>query len=145
VAIFDRPVRDAKPASWFGGSFDGAKKWLAAKGPDYFVEHATWVDEESEYYLAVTLDPERAASQLVAFTSCYPLKDPAVTAHLSQHQVVQVTGGLSGWITICGPPAEGPYCTIHASRAFPRELIAEMESKGWWLHNISYAPEDAPH
>lgn len=141
VTVLDRPVRDAKPTTWFGGSFDGAKKWLASKGPDYFVDYCTWVDEQQEYYLAATLDPEQAATQHIFFTACYPLADPAVAEHIRTHQVVQLAGGVDGWIIVFGPPAEASLRTISSSRTFPHDLIREKEAEGLWLQCIRFVPE----
>jgi hypothetical protein len=136
-------VKGAKPTTWYGGSLDGAKRWLVGKGPDYFVDYATWVDEEDEVFLAATLDPERAAQQMVFFTTVYPLADPAVAEHIRSHAVVQLAGTPDGWIVVFGPPAEASQRTINASRTFPTKLIEEREAAGYYVQCVRYVPPDA--
>lgn len=145
VAVLARPLHDAKPTSWFGGSFERAHNWLADKGPDYFVDYCTWVDEEDDYFLAVTLDRVRAASQLVFFTTCYPLKDPAVSELLKSHSIVQLAGGPDGWITVFGPPADISHRTIVTSAVFPSDIIQQKQEQGLWLKCLRFVPSDAPN
>ena len=142
--MFDRPVRDAKPTSWFGGSFEGAKKWLASKGSDYYVDYCTWVDEQEEYYVAATKDPELAATQVIFFTVCFPLSDPALLAHSKLCQYVQIAGGPDGWISVFGPPVDPADSLCQVTPNFPHELIESKLKEGLYLRCIRFVPDDAP-
>eukprot|EP00010_Vexillifera_abyssalis_P004124 CAMPEP_0201557722 /NCGR_PEP_ID=MMETSP0173_2-20130828/63633_1 /ASSEMBLY_ACC=CAM_ASM_000268 /TAXON_ID=218659 /ORGANISM="Vexillifera sp., Strain DIVA3 564/2" /LENGTH=253 /DNA_ID=CAMNT_0047970741 /DNA_START=157 /DNA_END=918 /DNA_ORIENTATION=+ len=143
TAILSRPVRGAKPTSWFGGSYEGAKKWLINKGPKYFVDYCTWVDEEADYFLTATEDPDKAAKQKIFFTQVFPLADKAVAEHLRTHAIVQLAGGPDGWIVVFGEPAEASIRTISASQKFPTQDIAAHQQKGLWVRCIRYVPDDA--
>mmetsp|Transcript_3932 Transcript_3932/g.10913 ORF Transcript_3932/g.10913 Transcript_3932/m.10913 type:complete len:259 (-) Transcript_3932:901-1677(-) len=139
VAILTRPYKVSKPVCWFGGQFSRAKAFVVDRySKGYYLDYVGYVHSEQEYFLSMTLNPEMAAKQKLFFTQKYPLETPDIIGVWRNFGLMQVTGGLDGWVASSSDKQEAR--DLVCVDNWPGLEIATNIERGLWVRCLRYVP-----